>query len=153
METDGEWASESAAAFGWGVGHSQVAVLDRTLARAEKGEESWAIGVLKHATFADAAAGADLLERLLHSPDTVEDLVFLRAMEPPLEQSFPDFPQYWGPAAELDAPGTIADAVIDRILSILGEAVPPDRLRQFDESFAFDLERAAEDDGSADADT
>lgn len=53
MDDDGEWAWESTAAFGWAVGHPAVAVLDRALERTERDDEPWAMGVLKHVTFAD----------------------------------------------------------------------------------------------------
>jgi hypothetical protein len=51
-------------------------------------------GILTHATFADPEAGIDLLERLLESPDVVEDLLFVGCLHAPFEQ---DFPQYWEP--------------------------------------------------------
>lgn len=152
MDADGDWAWESAVAVGWGVVHSQVDVLDRTRARAEAGDESWASGVLEHVTFADPDAGVELLERLLRSPDTVEDLVFLRAMVSPLDQPFPEFSQYWGPAGELDHEVKMSETVVDRLLAVLGETVHPERLRQFDDSFAFDLARAADEYGPADPD-
>lgn len=39
IEDDGENARDEAATFGWGIGHDDVAVADRTLARAEEDEE------------------------------------------------------------------------------------------------------------------
>lgn len=143
MDDDGEWAWESTAAFGWAVGHSEVVVLDRILERAEGGDESWVMGILTHATFADPEAGIDLLERLLQSPDVVEDLLFVSRLEPPFEQNFPDFPQYWEPETELDYQVEISDDVRERLLAVVGESIDPDRLRHFDDSNRFDLERAA----------
>lgn len=147
MDDDGEWAWESTAAFGWAVGHPAVAVLDRAFERAERDDESWAMGVLKHVTFADPEAGIDLLERLLQSPDVDEDLVFVGRLEPPFEQNFPDFPQYWEPETELDYQVAISDDVRERLLAVVGESIDPDRLRRFDDSYRFDLERAADECG------
>ena len=145
MDDDGEWAWESTVAFGWAVGHPEVAVLDRTLERAESGDESWAMGVLTYVTFADPAAGIDLLERLLQSPDVVEDLVFVRQLESPFAQDFPDFPQYWEPETELDYQVEISKGVRDRLLAVVGSSTHPERLRRFDDSYRFDLERAADE--------
>lgn len=149
MDDDGEWAWESTAAFGWAVGHSEVAVLDQALERAEHGDESWVMGVLKHVSFADPAAGVDLLERLLQSPDVVEDLLFVRSLESPFEQNFPDFPQYWEPQTELDYEVGISDDVNERLLAVVGESIDPDRLRHFDDSYRLNLQRAADEYGPA----
>jgi len=151
MEDDGEWAWESSAAFGWGVGHSEVAVLNRALERAEHGDESWVMGVLTHVAFADFEAGVDLLERLLQSPDVVEDLLFVRSLEPPFEQDFPAFPQYWEPQTEIDYAVEISDEMTDRLRAVIGESIHPARLRQFDDSYRFYLYRAADEYGSTDA--
>lgn len=145
MDDDGEWAWESTAAFGWAVGHPEIAVLDRVLERVESGDESWAMGVLTHVTFADPAAGIDLLERLLQSPDVVEDLVFVRQLEPPFAQDFPDVPQYWEPETELDYRVEISEGVLDRLLAVVGSSIHPERLRRFDDSYRFALERAADE--------
>lgn len=145
MEDDSEWAWESAGAFGWAIGHSEVSVLDRTLERAEDGDESWAMNVLTHVTFAEPAAGIDLIERLLQSPGVIEDLVFIRCLEPPFELNFPDFPQYWEPQAELDYVMEITDDLNERLHAVLGESIDPARLRQFDDSYRFDLQRAADE--------
>lgn len=147
MDDDGEWAWESTAAFGWAVGHSEVAVLGQALEHAEHGDESWIMGVLKHVSFADPAAGVDLLERLLQSPDVVEDLLFVRSLESPFEQNFPDFPQYWEPQTELDYEVGISDDVNERLLAVVGESIDPDRLRHFDDSYRLDLQRAADEYG------
>ncbi len=152
MEEDGEWAWESAAAFGWGVGHPEVTVSDRTLDRANDGDTSWAMGVLEHLTFADPEAGVDLLDRLLQSSETVEDLLFVSRLEPVFEQDFPDFPQYWDPQQELDYRVVMSDEVHERLLAVVGESIHPERLRQFDDSYRFDLERAA-DEYAAETDT
>lgn len=144
IDTDGEWAWESAAAFGWGVGHPDVAVIDWTVDRAEGDDDSWAMNVLPHVTFADPAAGVDLLERLLESPDVVEDLLYLNCIEPPFEQDFPDFPEFWDPASELDYHVEITDDLQERLLAVIGSSIHPDRLRHFADSYRFDLERAAE---------
>ena len=152
MDEDGEWAWESAAAFGWGVGHPEIAVLDRALERAESGDESWMMGVLRHVTFTDPEAGVDLLERLLQSPDVVENLVYLGQMEQPFEQDFPAFPQYWEPQTELDYQVKIPDDVNERLLAVVGKSIDPRRLRHFDDHHRFDLERAADEYGPADHD-
>ena len=149
VEDDSEWAWESTAAFGWAVGHPETPVLDRALERAESGDESWAMGILEHATFADPEAGIDLLERLLDSPDVVEDLLFVSCLHAPFEQDFPDFPQYWEPDTELDYQVEISDDVRERLLAIVGRSIDPDRLRHFDGSYRFDLERAADEYGPA----
>lgn len=152
IDEDGDWAVGSAGAYGWGVGHPDVAVLDRTVERAET-EDDWAIlDILEHVTFADPDAGITLLERLLRSPDVVEDIEYLEVLEPPLEQDFPDFPEYWEPHTELAYEITFTDDQIDRLLALLGETVPPDRLRHFDDSCAFDLQRAADTYGAESAD-
>ncbi|EMA56009.1 hypothetical protein [Halococcus thailandensis] len=152
MDEDGEWAWESAAAFGWGVGHPEITVLDQSVERAENGDESWTMGVLRHVTFADPEAGVGLLERLLKSPDVVEDLVYLDDMEQPFEQDFPAFPQYWEPQTELDYQVKIPNDVNERLLTVVGELIDPDRLRYFDDYHRFDLERAADEYGSTDHD-
>lgn len=152
IEEDSEWAWESTAAFGWAIGHPSVAVLDRTVERAEDGDDSWAMGVLKHVAFADPEAGIDLLERLLQSPDVIEDLVFVRQLEPPFEQDFPEFPQYWEPRTELDYKVAFGDEMQERLLAVLGESIDPNRLRHFADSYAFDLERAADEYGPTDSD-
>lgn len=149
VEDDGEWAWESTAAFGWAVGHPEIAVLDRALERAESGDESWAMGILEHATFADPEAGIDLFERLLNSPDVVEDLLFVSCLHAPFGQDFPDFPQYWEPDTELDYQVEISDDLHERLLAIIGQSIDPDRLKHFDDSYRFDLERAADEYGPA----
>jgi len=149
VEEDSEWAWESTAAFGWAVGHSEVAVLDRALDRAESGDDSWAMGILTHATFADPEAGIDLLERLLESPDVVEDLLFVGCLDAPFEQDFPDFPQYWEPETELDYQVEISDDMRERLLAVIGTSIEAGRLRHFDDSCRFDLERAADEYGPA----
>jgi hypothetical protein len=65
MEDDKDAAWEEAGAFGWGIGHGEIAVADRTLARAEADDEYWASSVLTHAIFADAYATIDLYEHIL----------------------------------------------------------------------------------------
>jgi hypothetical protein len=116
--------TESTAAFGWAVGHSEVAVLDRALDRAGSGDDSWAMGILTHATFADPEAGIGLLERLLESPDVVEDLLFVGCLDAPFEQDFPDFPQYWEPETELDYQVEISDGERERLLAVIGRSIP-----------------------------
>ena len=150
VEDDGESAWETSAAFGWAVGHPEVAVLDRTLERAEEGDEVWAMGIITHATFADPETGIDLLERLLRSSEVVEDLIYVGSLEPPFEQDFPDFPQYWEPETELDHRVEIPDEVHERLLAVVGASIHPDRLRHFADSYRFDLERAADEYGQAD---
>lgn len=147
FEDDGEWAWESAAAFGWAVGHPAVAVRDRTVERAAAGDETWAMGILLHTAFADPPAGVDLLERLLQSPAVEEDLLYVRQLERPFEQPFPARPQYWEPGAELDYRVEISTDLRERLLAVIGESIPPGRLRHFDDSFRFDLTRAADDYG------
>jgi hypothetical protein len=150
-DDDGDWAWESSAAFGWGVGHPDVDVLGRTVEGAETDDDWWAIDVLQHVAFADPDAGITLLERLLRSPDVVEDLFFVETLEPLFERDFPDFPEYWEPEAELDYEVTLTDDQIERLLTVLGETIHPDRLRYFDDSFAFDFSRAADEYGPGDA--
>lgn len=152
MDEDREWAFESSLAVGWGVGHSEVSVLDRTIARAEAHDESWAFGVLDHVTCADPDAGVELFERHLRSSETYEDLVVLRGLESAREGTFPDTPEYWEPAEELEYVIGLSRDHVDRILAVLGETVDPDRLRRFDEHYAFDLTRAATEFGTADSD-
>jgi hypothetical protein len=149
VEDDSEWAWESAAAFGWAVGHSEIDIFDRALDRAESDDESWVMGVLTHVAFADPQAGIDLLDRLLQSPDVVEDLLFVGCLHAPFEQDFPDFPQYWEPEAELDYRVEISDDERERLLAVIGKSIDPGRLRHFDDSYRFDLERAADEYGSA----
>jgi hypothetical protein len=141
---DGDWAGESADAYGWGVSHPEVDVLDQIVDRAETGDDWAVIDLLQHVTFADRDAGITLLERLLRSPDTVEDLEFLRGVEPLLKQDFPTFPEYWEPHRELEYEVSFTDDQLDRLLALLGETVHPDRLRHFNDHFAFDLQRAAD---------
>lgn len=38
---------------------------------------------------------------------------------------------------------SISDDVRERPLAVVGESIDPDRLRHFDDSYRFDLERAA----------
>lgn len=148
-DDDGDWALESSGAFGWGVGHPDVAVLDRIVEQAETGDDWWAMDVLQHVAFADPDAGITLLERLLRSPDVVEDLLFVEMLEPPLDRDFPRFPEYWEPETELDYEVTLTDDQVERLLAVLGETIHSDRLRQFDDTFEFDLSRAADEYGSA----
>jgi len=150
-DDDGDWAWESSAAFGWGVGHPEVDVLGWTVEGAETDDDWWAIDVLQHVASANPDAGIRLLERLLRSPDVVEDLFFVEMLELLLERDFPDFPEYWDPEAELDYEVTLTDDQTERLLRVLGETIHPDRLRQFDDSFAFDFSRAAEEYGPGDA--
>ncbi|MDL0126651.1 hypothetical protein [Halobacterium salinarum] len=152
MDGDGDWAWESAAAFGWGVGHPDIAVLDRTVERAETGDDWSVLDHLEHVTFADPDSGITLLERLLRSTETVEDLEFLRMLEPLFERDFPNFPEYWEPHIELEYDITFTDDELDRLLRLLGDTVHPDRLRHFDEQFTFDLQRAADEYSSANYD-
>lgn len=152
VEEDGEWAWESAAAFGWGVGHSEVAVLDWALERAESGDDPRVMAVLRHVTFTDPEAGVDLLERLLQSSDVVENIVYLGQMEKPIKQDFPDFPQYWEPETELDYQVKISDDVNERLLAVVGTSINPRRLRHFDDHHRLDLERAADEYGSGEYD-
>jgi hypothetical protein len=148
VEEDTEWGWESASALGWAVGHSEIAVLDRIVNRTDTDSEPWAMGTLRHVAYADPEAAITLLEQLLRSTDTREDLLFLRSLEPVLEQDFPDFPQYWEPETEFDYSVTITDDQRERLLAVLGETVHPKRLQKFDEQFAFDLQRAADEYGA-----
>jgi hypothetical protein len=152
MEDDKDAAWEESGAFGWGISHEEVAVADRTLARAEADDEYWASSVLKHAIFADAHAAINLYERILQSPDTIEDLQYVEGMQRILDHPFPQLPRYWEPTTELDYAGTLSTDETDHLLRVLGENVHPKRLQQFDDMIQFDLERAATEygeDGSA----
>lgn len=145
FDEDGDWTAESAGAYGWGVGHPDVAVTDWSLERAET-EDDWAVlDILQHAAFADPDAAITLLERLLRSSETVEDLDFLRMLESVFEGDFPNFPEYWEPRAELEYEITFTDEQLDRLLAILGDTINHDRLRRFDDDFEFDLQRAADE--------
>ena len=93
--------------------------------------------------------GIDLLERLLKSPDVVEDLLFIGCLYAPFEQDFPDFPQYWEPETELDYQVEISDDMRERLLAVIGTSIEAGRLRHFDDSYRFDLERAADEYGPA----
>ena len=106
------------------------------------------LDILEHVAFADPDAAITLLERLLRSPDINEDLEYLTMLELPLEQDFPDFPEYWEPHTELTYSVSYTDDQIDRLLALLGETISADRLRYFDQDFAFDLQRAADEYGS-----
>ncbi|WP_277543738.1 hypothetical protein [Haloarcula laminariae] len=150
MDADTEWAWESAAAVGWAVGHSDAAVLDQVVDRTDTESEPWAMGILEHVAFADPDAGITLLERLLDSPDTREDLTFLRSLERLLKQDLPNFPQYWEPQTELEYSVSFTEDQLDRLLEVLGAAVHPKRLAKFDDQFEFDLQRAADEYGSDD---
>lgn len=151
VDADTEWAWESAAALGWAVGHSHSPVLDRIVDRAGTDGDSWAMNILTHVAFADRDAGITLLERLLRSSDTREDLLFLRSLERPLKQNLPNFPQYWEPERELEYEVAFTDDQLDRLLEVLGETVHPKRLEKFDDQYAFDLQRAANEYGSTDS--
>jgi hypothetical protein len=152
VDEDGDWAVGSAGAYGWGVGHPDVAVLDRTVERAET-ENDWStLDILGHVAFADPDAGITLLERLLRSPDVIEDIEYIGVLESPLKQDFPDFPEYWEPHTELKYEVTFTDDQIDRLLAFLGDIIPPDRLRYFDDSYTFNLQRAADEYGADSAD-
>ena len=151
MEGDKDAAWEESGVFGWGIGHEEVAVADRTLARAEADEEYWASSVLKHAIFADAHATIDLYERILQSPDTIEDLHYVEGMERILDHPFPAMPRYWEPTSELESPGPLSDDAREHLLRVLGENIHPKRLQQFDDMIKFDLERAATEYGELDA--
>lgn len=148
MDADTEWAWESAAAVGWAVGHSDSAVLDKVVDRTDTEREPWAMGILKHVSFADPDAGITLLKQLLQSPDTREDLMFLRSLERPLKQDLPNFPQYWESQKELEYEVSFSDEQMDRLLEVLGEMVHHKRLEKFDDQFAFNLQGAANKSGT-----
>lgn len=150
MEEDTDAAWEESGAFGWGIGHEEVAVADRTLAHAEADEEYWASSVLKHAIFADSHATIDLYERILQSPDTIEDLHYVEGMERVLDYPFPDRPRYWEPTTELESPTLLSDDAREHLLRVLGENIHPKRLQRFDDQIEFDLERAATEYGNSD---
>lgn len=143
IEDDKEAAWEESGAFGWGIGHEEMTVADRSLARAEADDEYWASSVLTHAIFADAHAAIDLYERILQSPDTIEDLHYVEGMQRILAHSFPQFPRYWEPTVELAETGTLSEDATEHLLRVLGENIHPKRLQQFDDMIQFDLERAA----------
>ena len=78
--------------------------------------------------------------------------MYLVDLEQPFEQDFPAFPQYWEPQTELDYQVKIPNDVNERLLTVVGELIDPDRLRYFDDYHRFDLERAADEYGSTDHD-
>lgn len=151
MEDDKDAAWEESGAFGWGIGHEEVAVADRTLTRAEADDEYWAASVLKHAIYADGRAAIDLYERILQSPDTMEDIHHIEGMQRILNEPFPRTPRYWEPTDELDPPGPLSDDAIEHLLRVLGENIHPRRLQQFDDMIQFDLEWAATEYGERDS--
>lgn len=151
MENDKDAAWEESGAFGWGIGHDEVAVADRTLARAEADDEYWASSVLKHAIFADAHDAIDLYERILQSLDTMEDLHHVEGMQRILDEPFPQMPRYWEPTDELNSPGPLSADAIEQLLRVLGENIHPKRLQQFNDMIQFDLERAATEYGELDS--
>jgi hypothetical protein len=147
LDADGDWAWESGAAYGWGVGHPDIGILDRIVELAET--DDWAVlDLLEHVTFADPDAAITLLDRLLRSPAVDEDLEYLEMIERIFEQDFPDFPEYWEPETELDYSVAFTDEQNERILALLGDTMSPERLRYFDQDFRFDLQRAADEYGS-----
>lgn len=151
MENDKDAAWEESSAFGWGIGHEEVAVADRILARAEADDEFWASSALTHAIFADAHVAIDLYERILQSPNPIEDLQYVEGMQRILNHPFPEVPRYWKPMTELDSPGPLSDDAIEHLLRVLGENIHPKRLQQFDDMIQFDLERAATEYGELDS--
>jgi hypothetical protein len=147
IDDDGDWAIGAAGAYGWGVGHPDVAVIDWIVERAET-EDEWAIlDYLQQMGFADPDAAITLLKRLLRSPDVREDIEYLEVLSDSLGQDFSTFPKHWDPHTELDYSATFTEDQRERLLKILGDTVPPDRLRQFDPNLQFDLQRAADEYG------
>jgi len=125
MEDDKDTAWEESGAFGWGIGHEEVAVAERTLARAEADNEYWAASVFEHAIYADAHATINLYERILQSPDTMEGLHHVEGMQRILNEPFPRTPRYWEPTDELAPPGPVSDDAVEHLLRVLGENIHP----------------------------
>ncbi len=75
----------------------------------------------------------------------VEDLVFVGCLYAPFERDYPDFPQYGEPETELDYQVEISDDSHERLLVVIGQSIDPGRLRHFDDSYRFDLERAVDE--------
>lgn len=151
VEDDGDFASSESSVFGWGIGHDDVAVADRTVDRAETENEYWAASVLEQAMYADAHAAIDCYERLLQSPETTEDLHHVEAMGRIVTDPAPRVPRFWDPTTELDYEGALTDEENEHLLRVLGEHVHSNRLEQFDDLMEFDLQRAASEYGSTES--
>jgi len=144
-DNDGLGNKIEAAAFGWGIGHPQIAVADRTLDRAANGDERWAMDVLGHATLSDQDAGIDLFERLVQSAKTSEPLQFLEPLDTIRDRDQPLLPEYWEPADDREWQTELSADNRDRILGIVGDTVSAAQLMRADHRFGFDLRRAADE--------
>lgn len=143
-DDDGIGNRFEATTFGWGIGHPESAVADRTVERATNGEQEWAASVLDHALVAETDAGIDLFEQLVHSSGVNAPLLFLTSLEESHERSVPLLPDFWNPAADYDWEVELSESQRQRILDILSDTVPAATLRGADTEFRFDLEHAAE---------
>ncbi|MFB6298180.1 MAG: helix-hairpin-helix domain-containing protein [Salinirussus sp.] len=131
--------------FGWGIGHPESAVAERTVNRAASGAHEWAAAVLAHATVAAPDAGLALFEQLVRATEGDTPLHFLASLEGLHERSILRLPEYWDPADEYTPAFELSDAQRERVLTLIGDAVPVATLRGADTEFDFDLQRVAED--------
>jgi hypothetical protein len=143
-DSDGIGNRFEATTFGWGIGHPESAVADRTVERAANGKQEWAASVLDHALVAETDAGIDLFEQLVHSSSVNAPLLFLTSLEESHERSVPLLPDWWNPPDGYDLEVELSEAQRQRILDILSDAVPADTLWRADTEFRFDLEHAAD---------
>jgi hypothetical protein len=130
--------------FGWGIGHPESAVADRTVDRAASGDPRWAAAVLAHAIVAAPDAGLALFEQLVQATERDTPLHFLASLEELHEGSILQLPEYWNPADKYNLEFELSDAQRDRVLTLVGDAVPVATLRGADTEFNFDLQRAAD---------
>ncbi len=144
-ENDGEGNELEASVFGWGIGHPSVAVEERTLDRAATGKYDWAGAALEHATYADRDAALRLFEQLLGSPAVAQTLPFLRSLERSQQQPRPPLPEFWEPSTEYDWEIEFTEKQRNRILGVVGDAVPATVLRGVDQEFSFDLQQVADE--------
>jgi hypothetical protein len=131
--------------FGWGIGHPENAVADRTVDRAASGDQRWAAAVLAHATVAAPNAGLALFEQLVQATEGDAPLHFLVSLEELHELSSLQLPEYWNPADEYNLEFELSDTQRDRVLTLVGDAMPVATLRGADPEFNFDLQRVADE--------
>jgi hypothetical protein len=142
---DGQGNELEASVFGWGIGHSSVAVTEQTLDRAAAGKHDWAAIVLEHATYADRDSALELFEQLVRVPEIKDPFIFLTALDRSREQPRPPLPEFWEPPAEYDWEIEFTETQRDRILEAIGDAVSPAELKGVDHQFSFDLQGVADE--------
>ncbi len=142
---DGTTATFESAAVGWGVGHPQFDVIDRTVERAIHGHDEWTLGVIEHVLVADTDAGIDLFERLARKPALASPLHYLTPVDMIDSGDHPIMPESFEPPADLDLSVELSEDQRDRVLDIVGDLVSPGTLRAENSRFRFDLKGVAED--------